>query len=230
MPGPSSRTDTSTRSGNASMRTQAGAPSPTCTVTLSRHAPTPRRNELDAHGPGQLDRGPGRRHVDARPPVETRRARGGEVERTRAGVDRDRVLGADQGAQGDLLLPRQATEHLRVAAQLGPPALHQGQRPGALRRARRAPAGPARRPRRRLALRPVAARRPSAGATRRGTRRSCRRGRGGTRCRSWSGRCPAAPRGRPPRGRHPRPARRPSATGAPRRTAHPSPRSRGWSR
>ena len=125
MPGPSSRTDTSTRSGNASSSTQAGASGPTWRATLSRQAPTtaPARTTT---APGSSTGSAGAAKVTetgrSRPPSAWRRSASSS---TRGAGER--VLLADQRPQGALLLPGQPAELGAVAAELAAPPLHQGE-------------------------------------------------------------------------------------------------------
>ena len=123
MPGPSSRTEISTRSGNPSSSTQARASGPTCWATLSRQA-ADHGDQLGGDLGRQLD-GAGGDDLDAGTALEVDQ-RGGEVGAA-GGAGRDLVLLADQGAQHDLLLAGQPAQRGGVPAELGTPALHEAE-------------------------------------------------------------------------------------------------------
>ena len=123
MPGPSSRTEISTRSANPSSSTHARASGPTCWATLSRQAATTATSS-EATSAGSST-APGGHDLDAGAALEVDQ-RGGQVGGA-GGTGRDLVLLADQGAQRDLLLAGQPAQLGGVPAELGAAALHEAE-------------------------------------------------------------------------------------------------------
>ena len=212
MPGPSSRTVTTTRSPRSSSSTQAGASGADVARARCRGRPARRRPARWPRAPGSSTGLPGRGDASTR--VRGCRARLSAAARSTRRPRRRRPSASccrisDRSARS--CSPASRPSSAAVAAELGAAALHQREhlehavvdgpgQPGPLRRGRGRALGARR------------ARRPSAAATRTGSRRSGRRSAAGRRCRSWPGRRSVAHRRGRPRDEHDRrrPGRRAS--------------------